>query len=170
MKHKLLAFSDSLIKDDYIFFGAIVFIFFLLILTALLLRKKVGLSIFLVIFSFVFLIVSPFVGYPTLHNYLYKNELTLVSQNKLQFTKAVVVLGTLKNTSKRNFQACKITAIVNKHTSNKYKNYIYTFKPIMKMSIIEEDIVIDNEIDFKIIVEPFTYSKDYNITLEADCR
>lgn len=170
MKHKLLAFSDALIQDDYILFGAIVLIFFLLIVTALLLRKKVALSIFIVIFSFLFLIVAPFVGYPTLHNYLYKHELTLTSQNKLQFTKAVVVFGKLKNTSKRDFLACKITAIVNKNTSNQYKNFIYTFKPIMKMSIIEEDIVIDNEIDFKIIVEPFTYSKDYNIILEADCR
>ena len=170
MKHKLLAFSNSLIKDDYILFGAIVFIFFLLILSALLFRKKEGLSIFLVLFSFFFLVLSPFISYPILHNYLYENELTLVSQKKLQFTKAVVVLGKLKNISKRDFQSCQITANVNKHTSNKYKNYIYTFKPIMKMSIIEEDIVIDNEIDFKIIVEPFTYSKDYNITLGADCR
>ena len=129
-----------------------------------------GLAIFIVIFAFVFLLVAPFIGYSQMHKYLFKNELTLTSQKKLQYTKAVVVFGKLKNVSKLDFDACLITAVVNKSTSNKYKNYIYKFKPIMKMSIIEEDIVIGNEIDFKIIVEPFTYSKDYNISLEADCR
>ena len=170
MRQTLLGFSDSLIKYDYILFGSIVFLFFLLIIIALLFREKIRLSISIVTFAFIFLIVSPFVGYTQMHNYLFKNELTLTSQNKLQFTKAVVVFGKLKNLSKIDFQRCKITAIINKNTSNKYKNYIYTFKPIMKMSIIEEDIAIGNEIDFKIIVEPFTYEKDYNVVLKADCR
>jgi len=170
MKHKILAFMDSLIKYDYILFGSIFLIFFIFIILALVLRKKAGLSIFLVIFSFIFLMVAPIVGYAKMHTYLFKNELTLTSEKKLQYTKAIVVFGKLKNTSQRDFSVCKVTAIVNKSSKNEYKNYIYTFKPIMKMSIIEEDIVMGNEIDFKIIVEPFTYKYDYNITLEADCR
>lgn len=170
MREKLLAFADSLIKYDYMLFGSIVLIFFLLIVIALILRNNIRLSISIVVFAFIFLLVSPFVGYTQMHKYLFKNELTLSSQKKLQFTNAVVVFGKLKNTSKLDFKSCLITAFVNKRTSNKYKNYIYTFKPIMKMSILEEDIVIGNEIDFKIIVEPFTYSRDYNISLEADCR
>lgn len=170
MREKLLAFTDSLIKYDYILFGSIVLTFFLLIVIALILRKKIGLSIFIVIFAFIFLLVAPFVGYNLIHKHLFKNELTLSSQKKLQFTNAVVVFGKLKNTSKLDFESCLITAFVNKQTSNKLKNYILTFKPIMKMSIVEEDITIGNEIDFKIIVEPFTYSRDYNISLKADCR
>ena len=170
MKQKLLTFMDSLIQYDYILFGSIVFLFFLLIVIALVLRKKSGLSVSIVVIAFIFLIVSPFVGYTQLHNHLFKHQLTLSSQNKLQFTNAVVVFGKLKNLSSRDFESCEITAHVNRHTSNKLKNYIYTFKPIMKISIIEEDVVIDNEIDFKMIIEPFTYSKDYNITLKADCR
>jgi len=170
MKYKLANFIDSLIKYDYILFGSILLIFFILVVLALVLRKKATLSIFLVVFSFMFLLVSPIVGYAKLHSYLFKNILTLTSEKKLQFTKAVVVFGTLKNISQRDFKACQITAIVTRASKNKYKNYIYGFKPVMKMSIIEEDIVIENEIDFKIIVEPFTFKKDYNITLEADCR
>lgn len=170
MKHKLAAFIDSLIKYDYILFGTILFIFFTLVVLALVLRKKAGLSIFLVIFSFIFLLVSPIVGYAKLHSYLFKNTLTLTSQKKLQFTKAAVVFGTLQNDSKRNFTACQITAIATKASKNKFKNYIYQFKPFMKMSIIEEDIAKSEKIDFKIIIDPFTYKKDYNITLKADCR
>ncbi len=170
MKHKILDFMDSLIKYDYILFASIFFVFFLFIVLALVFRRKARLSIFLVLFAFVFLMVSPIVGYAKLHTYLFKNELTLTSEKKLQFTKAVVVLGKLKNTSQRDFEACLITAIVTRASENKYKNYIYGLKPIMKMSIVEEDIVMGNEIGFKLIVEPFTYTKKYNIALEADCR
>jgi len=170
MKNKITSLLDGLITYDYILFGAILLIFILLIVFSLLLRRKKTLSLFLAIFSFIFLILSPFIGYSMMHNELFKNQTTLVSQKKLEFTKAIVVYGKLKNISARDFKSCLITAIVYKSSSNKLKNYLYGFKPLKKMSIIEEDIVMENEIDFKIIVSPFTYSKDYNITLEASCR
>jgi len=170
MKHKFIVFMDSLISYDYILFGSIFLIFFILVVLALVLRKKIGLSIFLILLAFVFLLVAPIAGYTKMHNTIFKKELTLVSQKKLQFTQAAVVFGTLKNVSKKDFQSCLITAIVTKKSTNKYKNYIYGFKPIKKMSIIEEDIIMGNEIEFKIIVDPFTYQKDFNIKLEADCR
>jgi len=170
MKEKVIAFMSSLISYDYMLFGSIFLIFFVLIILALLARKKVGFSVFLVIFAFLFLIITPFIGYTQMHNYLFKNEIKLTSEKKLQFTKAVVVLGSLKNTSKVDFKSCLITAIVTKASSNKYKEYIYLFKPIQKMSIMQEDIVIGDEINFKILVEPFTYKKKYHITLKANCR
>jgi len=169
MKHKFIAFMDSLILYDYILFGSIFLIFILLVILALVLRKKVGLSVFLIIFAFIFLFVAPFVGYVQMHNMIFKKELTLVSKKKLQFTKAAVVFGKLKNTSNRDFESCLITAIATKKTKNKYKNYIFRLKPIMKMSIVKEDIVKGNEIEFKIIIDPFTYTKDFDIILEADC-
>lgn len=170
MKQKIMAFIDSLIKYDYILFGSILAIFFVLILISLLYRKKIGVAVSIIIFAFVFLIVAPIVGYVQMHKYLFKHELTLTSQKKLQYTKAVVVFGKLKNTSNMDFQSCKITAGVNKITPSEFKNYIYSFKPIMKMSIVEEDIVIGNEIEFKMIIEPFTYPNDYDISLKAKCR
>ncbi len=170
MKHKFIAFMDSLILYDYILFGFIFLLFFLFIVVALLLRAKPRFSLFLVIFSFLFLFIAPFVGYIQMHKYLFKNEITLVKQKKLQFTQAAIIWGKLKNISQRDFQSCKITAIFYKVSKNKYKNYIYSFKQIQKMSIIKEDIAQGSEIDFKIIVEPFTYAKAYNVKLKADCK
>ena len=161
---------DSLITYDYILFGSIFFLFLLFIIIALVLRHKPRVALFLVLFSFVFLLVAPFVGYTQMHNYLFKNELTLLKQKKLQFTKAAVVWGTLTNLSKRDFKSCTITAVLTKASKNKYKNYIYSFKPIKKMSIVKEDIAQGEQISFKIIVEPFSYTKPYNTTLKADCR
>jgi hypothetical protein len=38
------------------------------------------------------------------------------------------------------------------------------------MSIVQNGIKKGETIDFKIILEPFTYSKDYNISVGADCK
>jgi len=170
MNYKITSFIDGLITYDYILFGVILLVFILLIIFSVLLRKKKILSIFLSIFSFIFLLISPFVGYSIMHNELFKNQTTLVSQKKLNFTKAVVVYGKLKNISTRDFESCKITASIHKVSSNKLKEFIYKFKSLQKMSILEEDIIIANEINFKIVVSPFTYLGDFNTTLEANCR
>ncbi len=170
MKNKITSLLDGLITYDYILFGGILLVFILLIVFAILLRKKKKLSLFLVILSFIFLITAPFMGYTTMHKNLFKNQTTLVSQKKLEFTKAIVVYGKLANISARDFESCLITATIYKTSSNKLKDFIYKFKPLQKMSIIEEDIVIANEINFKIIVSPFTYPNNFNTIVEASCR
>jgi len=170
MKNKITSFLDGLITYDYILFGGILLLFILMIVFSILLRKKKKLSLFLAIFSFIFLMVMPFIGYKIMHNELFKNQTILVSQKKLEFTKAVVVYGKLTNLSDIDFRSCLITATIYKSNSNIIKNYIYKLKPLKKMSIIEKEIVIGNEIDFKIIVSPFTYLGGFNTTLEASCR
>lgn len=170
MKSKITAFLNDLIIYDYVLFGSAFVLFLLLVILALVLRKKIALAVFLIILAFSILILAPTLGYVQMHKYLFKNTTTLTKQKKLEFTDAIVVKGTLLNESKRNFKTCKITANVHKLSKNKYKNYLLQFKTIKKMSIIEEDILKGQVRDFKIIVEPFTYSRDYNITLGAKCK
>lgn len=170
MKAKINAFLDSLITYDYVLFGSTFALFILLIILGLVLRKKIGLAVFLITLAFLILILAPSVGYIQMHKYLFKNSVELTKQKKLEFTEAIVVKGTLFNESKRNFTSCKITANVHKVSKNKYKNYLWQFKTIKKMSIIEEDIPKGETRHFKIIVEPFRYSRDYNITLGGKCK
>jgi hypothetical protein len=105
-----------------------------------------------------------------MHDYLFKNTTTLISQKQLEFVNAVVVKGTLSNDSNRNFTSCKIRAEIHKQSKNSLKNYIYRFKSLKKGSIVRENIVKGETVNFKIIIEPFTYSKDYNISLGAKCK
>ena len=170
MKAKLTAFIDGLILYDYTLFGAVFGLFILFIILSIVLRRKVVFAIFLVLLAFTLLIAGPTVGYIKMHEYLFKNTTTLVSQKKLEFVNAVVVKGSLKNESNRNFSSCKITAKIHKVSKNSFKNYIYQFKTLKKGSIIRESISKGEAIDFKIIVEPFKYSKDYNISLGAKCK
>jgi hypothetical protein len=170
MKDKITAFIDGLIVYDYILFGSVFALFLLFIILAIVTRKKVGLAVFLTLFSFVLLFLGPIVGYVQMHKFLFKNSTKLVSQKKLNFTQAVVVKGTLKNESKFDFKVCKITASAYKVSGNAIKDKIFPLNPFKKMSILEYDIVKDELREFKIIVEPFTYTKDYNISIGASCK
>lgn len=169
MKETISLFIKNLIIYDYILFGVAFVLFLLFIILAIVLRRKLGLALFLMLLAFSAISLTPTVGYKYMHAYLFKNSLLLSSQQKLNFTEAVVVKGTLTNESKFDFKSCIITASAYKVSSNKYKNYLYPFKPFQNMSIMEEQISIGGVRDFKIIVEPFTYSGDYNISLKADC-
>ena len=170
MKAKITAFIESLIMYDYILFGSVFILFILFIILGIMLRKKTGLAIFLILLAFSLLALGPTLGYIKMHEYLFKNSTVITSQKKLEFTKAVVVKGKLSNESKFDFESCNITAKAYKVSNNSWKNYIYQFKTIKKMSILEHDIKKGETIDFKIIVEPFTYAQDYNISVGADCK
>jgi hypothetical protein len=170
MKDKITAFIDGLIVYDYILFGSIFTLFLLFIILAIVVRKRVALAVFLTVFSFILLFVGSVIGYVQMHKFLFKNSTTLTSQKKLNFTKAVVVKGILKNESKFHFQSCKITASAYKVSGNFIKDMVFPFNPFKKMSILEYDIARGEAREFKIIVEPFAYSKDYNISVGASCK
>ena len=170
MKAKIIAFMNQLIIYDYILFGISFTFFLLLLILAILFRNKVGFSIFLALLSFLVLFLAPTFGYIEMHKYLFKNIVTIESQKKLNYTKAIVVKGNIKNISKFNFKECKITLSAYKVGKNKYKNMLYPFKPLRKMSIVENNITKGSSHKFKMFIEPFTYSKEYNLSIGAKCR
>jgi hypothetical protein len=163
-------FINELIIYDYILFGSLLILFIIFVLVGVIFRRKTLLAIFIILFAFITLFAGSIFGYIAMHQYLFKNETTIISQKKLSFTKAVVVYGTLKNSSERDFKSCKITASAYKVSSNEIKNYLLKFKPIIKMSIIENDILKGQEREVKFIIEPFTYIGDYNVSIGANCK
>lgn len=170
MSSKITTFIDNLIIYDYILFGAVFFLFILFIILGIVLRKKPFFAVIFILLGFATLLLGPTLGFFKMHELLFKNKTQLLSQKKLQYSEAVVVKGSVTNESKRNFSSCKITASAYGVSSNALKNYLKKLKPFQKMSILEEDIAKSETREFKIIVEPFRYSRDYNISLKADCR
>ena len=170
MQSKLTTFVEDLIFYDYILFGSAFILFILFITLGLILRKKIALAIFFILLGFGILFATPTYVYTMMHEYLFKNTTTLTQQKRLEYTDAIVLKGSISNESKFNFNACTVTASVHKKSKNKYRNYILKFKPIKKMSILETNILRGETRHFKMIVEPFNYSRDYNITLGAFCK
>jgi len=163
-------FIQNLILYDYILFGSLLALFLLFVILGIVFRRKLSLSLSLIFFAFMLLLGGATFGYTAMHDYLFKNEITLLSQKKLSFTQAAVVYGTLKNLSNRDFKSCKVSATAYRVSGNALKDYVRRLKPIANMSIVEEDIPIGAEREIKIIIDQFTYSGDYNVTLGADCR
>ena len=170
MQGKINAFIDGLIPYDYILFGVSFSLFILFIILGILLRERILLAIFFILLAFGAIVAGPTIGYEKMHQYLFKNTVTLKSQKKLTFTKAVVVYGNLTNESKFDFSMCKIKVSAYKRSKNPVKDYLFKFNPFKNMSILQYDIKKGQDKEFKAILEPFYYSKDYNISLEAKCR
>ena len=170
MKEQITTFIHTLSMYDYILFGSALFLFVFFLIVAMLLRERFGLAITFILLGFTILMFTPTLGYVKLHKYLYKNSLQLLSYKKLHFSDAVVIKGSLSNLSKFHFKECTIEVIAYKNTANKYKNYIYRLKPLKKMSIIQTDIKQGETRNFKILMDPFVYQKDFNISLGANCR
>jgi len=170
MTENFTTFLDGLNFYNYIFFGSIFSLFILLIILGIILRHKMLLAIFLITLSFTILILGSTLGHTKINQFLYKNNIKLISQKHLTYSNAVVVYGVIKNSSKFDFKNCKISASIYKVNNNIIKNYIYKFKPLAKMSILESNILKEHEREFKMIIEPFSYRKDYNISLGANCR
>ena len=170
MKHKIQAFIDGLILYDYILFGASFVLFILFIILAIILRERLKTALFFILLSFAVLLLGPTVGYIELHKYLYKNSVTLTENKRLEFAQAVVIKGSVKNLSRFDFKECVVNVALYKVTQNKYKNYVLRFKPLKKRSIVIKEIPKGSSKEFKLIVDPFTYKKEYGVSLGADCR
>ena len=170
IKEKIFAFVHNLLVYDYILFGVSFTLFLLFVILAILLRNRFGLALFSVLLGFTFLVAGPTVGYLELHKYLFKNSTKLISQKRLHFVDAIVVDAKITNESKFDFKECDVVATVYKSTSNRWKNYIYKIKPLTHALLVLHDIPKGTTKEFKLFVEPFRYSKEYNLTLGASCR
>lgn len=171
MKETIIEFINNLLPYDYILFGAILLLFILLLILAVVLRRSGFFSSLLIIIAFILVTAGPPVGYIQLHDYLFKHSISLTEIKELEFTDALIVWGTLQNHSKRTFASCKISAGVYKVAHNQFLDTLYSLNPFKKGSIVtDRNITVGNSYDFKIIIEPFHYTKDYNVSIGAACR
>lgn len=170
LKASFQAFVESLHTYDYVLFGICGALFLVLLFLAILLRNRVGLSLLLVLLSFITLIAGPIIAYTYIHSTVYKTEISELEIKRLEFSQAVVIKGKLTNLGKENFKKCKISSSAYRGATNFLEELVFPLKPFFKRSIIkEENIDINSSLDFKLLLEPFTYSKEYNISVKVDC-
>ncbi len=170
MRTTLTAFIDQLMLYDYLLFGGTVLLFILLLILALLLRRRLALALTCVLGAFAILVLGPTIGYVQLHNYLFKHETALTDVKALEFTDALLVRGTLTNTSKRDFERCRVSADVYKVVNNAVLDLFSPFIPFKKGTVVTQPLPKGETAEFKIFVEPFGYTKEYNVSIGAECR
>ncbi len=170
LKSTIQSFVATLHDYDYILFAVSGGLFFLILLLAIVLRKKVGLSLLLILVAFVIIISGPILGYNYIHSTIFKTHISDLSIKRLEFSEAVVIKGTLTNLGKQAYKKCTLSSKAYRGATNFIEEIVYPLQPFQKMSIVkEEDINVSDNINFKMILEPFTYSKEYNISVKASC-
>ncbi|MBN2896256.1 MAG: DUF2393 domain-containing protein [Campylobacterales bacterium] len=171
MKAEIIAFIDALILYDYLLFGATAALFILFLLLAILLRHRIGAALSMVLFAFLILILAPTLGYRYMHQWLFHKELALTHHRALEFTDALMIKGTLTNTSRFPFTSCHVHAGTYKLSGYPIIDSLFKLNPFRKKSIVLSGPIEQNAtVGFTLFFEAFHYEKDYNITLGADCR
>jgi len=171
LKMSLVDYVNSLTIYDYIAFGWLIFLLFiLLLLSVLLFRKKPKLASFLLFIVFITMFTGPVFTKIFLDKTVRKVEIVDQNHTLLNFSKSLIVTGKLYNKSKIDFYICHVSAKVLKVSDNKYKNIINSIKPIRKKSIIIDVNISKNEYkEFKMIFEEFKYKNNYNVITVAEC-
>ncbi|MBE0498548.1 MAG: DUF2393 family protein [Campylobacterales bacterium] len=170
IKSALLDFADSLHTYDYVFFASFATLYLLILLLAIVLRKQVSLSLFLVLLALVVIIAGPIFGYQYTHGKLYKTEISDLVVKKLEFSEALIIKGKLKNLGQQSFKKCTITASACKGATNFYEEMLCFLEPFWHISMVyEKELPVNETLEFKLVMEPFTYADDYNTSVKADC-
>jgi len=171
MKKHILEFLHTLSLYDYLLFGGIVFIFLFLLILAILFRHKQTLAISLVLLAFMTLLIAPFGGYIALHALMYKHTITLTTVKDLTFTDALLVKGDINNTSKQTFKECTLYVGVSKISPIKPLNKLYPYVPFRRQTIIIKGPIEPKSSEtFKLLIQPFHYTKRHSVTVLGQCR
>jgi hypothetical protein len=170
MKERLAAFIDQLTLYDYLLFGGSVLLFVLLLILAILLRRRTALAFLCTLLAIATILMVPTLGYVKLNDYIYKHDLNVTEIRALEFTDALVIRGSLTNRSKRDFNYCTLTAGAYKVAHNPVLDLLYPLNPFRSGSVTKTKIAKGEQVDFKIFIEPFSYTKDYNVSIGAICR
>ncbi len=171
IKQNLLDYVHALTLYDYVAFGWLLFLFLIILTLAILLgRKKPTLALFLIMIVILLMFVAPFGMKYFLDTTVRKVDVVTDKISKLHFASSLIVTGHLINSGKVPYQKCRVNAKVFKINENKYRNILNNLKPLRnKTIVVDKNISEGQEAMFKIVFDKFTYSKEYNVTLSAEC-
>lgn len=171
MKKHVIDFLHTLSLYDYLLFGGIIFVFLFLLILSILLRHKQTLALILVILALITLLIAPIGGYIALHALMYKHTIKLSTVKDLEFTEALLIKGDINNTSKETFKECTLYVGVSKISPIKPLNRLYPYLPFRRQTIIIEGPIAPKESKtFKLLMQPFHYTKRHSVTVLGHCR
>ena len=171
LKLSILNYFNHFGLYDYLAYIWLILTFFiLLILSIILLKKSVKLSIIMILLSFILLFIGP----PVLKYFLDITtrpvEISKISFKKLHYTNTLIISTIIKNISKNPYKQCSITAKVYKQEKTKIKTFISKLKPIAYRTILsKQELKPGESMNNRIIFSNFAYNNDINVSINAGC-
>jgi len=151
LKVSIMNYITHFSMYDYVAYAWLILLFFITILLATVLSKKVPiLSLLLLIISLSLLFIGPFV----LKHYLDKT----LRPVQLQTTQI----------QKLHFFTVHVEVV--KKGKNPLQNFVNKLKPIRKKSILLKDgLDINSTQDFKVVFDNFRYQKKFDVSIGSSC-
>ena len=169
-KFILTRFFDTIGTYDYIGFFLSIFLFLLFLIIYLLLRKHIKRSIFLAIIGFSFLFMGPVFSHKLVKNTLYNSEANITTVKQLHYSDTLLIKGVLHYKGIKDASHCLVSADIYKKGKNMVKDFVYNLKAYRKGSHkLDATFSTGTNKNYKIVIEPFAYKGDYNISISSGC-
>ena len=145
----------------------LLFLFMLFVSIYFIGRSKI-LGILLLFFSLVFFGVGVFFVGNFLDSHLRTRSIEVVSQQRLSYTDALVVVVEISNLSKKNFKHCRVRLKFH-YFDNGYKKLLNSFKAFEKASMVVENLQVGETRRVNTVIDGFRANREYNITTNSEC-
>ncbi len=158
----------SLTKYDYMAIGWILFLAFLLLILAAVIKKK-GLSYLFLLTGVVLLFAGPVAVKSIMDSYLRKAEAAVESTKSLSYSNSIIIEGSLKNDSELDFSHCDLAVLIYRPADNFLKRTAAILKPIaVRIEHLDFPVTHNNSKPFRIIVDHFS-TQEFNLTVQPRC-
>ena len=171
IKARIADYLHHLTNYDYIAYGWLfgVLIGFLLLAIALVGRSP-KIALLMILLVLLLMVPGPFLMKFGLDKTVRKIELTDLNTTYLSYAKNLIVLGTIQNRGRVNMEGCRVFVDVVRQDSNRYKQFLYRFKPLRKEILkIEKKLPKGGKMPYKIVFDNFHLKKKYKIIQSVEC-
>ncbi len=171
LKFSILEYIQNLGLYDYLAFAWLFLTFLILIILSIIIMKKaIKTSMFVLLLSLILLLIGPFFIKHYLNKTLRRVDTRSIQFQKLNFSNTLIVNYKIKNLSKKSFKECEIHITVYRPSASKLKLFLNKLKPIeQKTILIKEPINANDFADKRFVFDNFSYNRDINVSVEAQC-
>lgn len=170
IRSSIVAFIKTLTSFDYMGFIIAFFLFVIFLVLALMLRKKSKRAAILAIFAFLSLFGAPIAMHMLVKSTLFKSRAELESVKKLYYSDTLLIKGLLHYEGKYDAKHCTVAVAVYKVHNGFIKDLANKIKPYKKgFCILDRNFTKGDITDFKVVIEPYLYEGDYNLSLKTEC-
>jgi hypothetical protein len=167
----LMDFFSTLSTYDYIGFFLSFFIFILFIILALLLRAHIKRSLFLVTLGFISLFIGPLFAHSVIKKSIFNSDANITQVKQLYYSDTLLIKGVMNYKGTKDANHCKVEAKLHKKGTNMIKSFVYGLKAFRSgHHNLDKTFTQGDSSPFKIVIEPFNYQGDYNITINSGCH
>lgn len=171
LKQRGLDYIHYLSTYDYIAYGwLLALLVSFLLMSIVLAGKKPKVSTFFILLVMVLMFTGPFGLKYGLDKIIRKTIIVDKNATQLPFSKNLIATGKIVNEGKITLQKCRVFVKIFKKDDNKYKQIMYTLKPIRKKTIIlDKNLTKGETLTYRVVLDHFNYQSPYSVDQSVEC-